>query len=234
MRPIWSRQTHWRGINRAIPHSQISPVIARAIHWQRARGHKGPPLDTLAISVIIACLAMKNRPILQKERVACRICGREFEAWKCSKRKYCSNKCVGTASHQDAPGRCFALTCAECGVHFGVYPSRAKTVKFCCRLCQNRHQARKYRELIGRSRRGTGKPTSYTKFCGRHAHRVVAEQAIKRQLSPDEVVHHIDGNRRNNRPENLAVMLRSEHSRLHSLKNRRCTVDGCGRKHAAR
>ena len=46
-------------------------------------------------------------------------------------------------------------------------------------------------------------------------HRVVAENTIGRALRADEVVHHIDGNRANNSPENLAVMTRAEHTSEH-------------------
>lgn len=56
---------------------------------------------------------------------------------------------------------------------------------------------------------------SYAKFFGRHEHRVVAEQMLGRPLKEGEIVHHIDGNRRNNTPENLKVMTQSEHIKEH-------------------
>jgi hypothetical protein len=42
-------------------------------------------------------------------------------------------------------------------------------------------------------------------------HRAVMEAHIGRKLRPDEVVHHINGNKRDNRIENLRVMTRAEH-----------------------
>jgi len=50
-------------------------------------------------------------------------------------------------------------------------------------------------------------------------HRLVAALLLGRPLRRDEDVHHIDGNRGNNLPENLMVLSRSEHSRLHSKYN---------------
>lgn len=54
-----------------------------------------------------------------------------------------------------------------------------------------------------------------------YEHILVAENAMGRPLVPGEVVHHIDRDRRNNRPENLQVFAsHSEHMRHHqSLGN---------------
>lgn len=47
-------------------------------------------------------------------------------------------------------------------------------------------------------------------------HKRMAEQMIGRPLVRDEVVHHINGKRWDNRPENLQVMTRGDHTRLHN------------------
>lgn len=51
-------------------------------------------------------------------------------------------------------------------------------------------------------------------------HRLRIEDKLKRFLSSDEVVHHKDGDKHNNKIENLEVMSRSEHTRLHATKGR--------------
>lgn len=64
-----------------------------------------------------------------------------------------------------------------------------------------------YAEITQGERKGTGQ------------HRLVMEMAIGRKLMPNEVVHHIDHNRNNNTLENLALMTRSEHARIHAQEN---------------
>lgn len=50
---------------------------------------------------------------------------------------------------------------------------------------------------------------------GRFVHTLIMEERIGRRILPDEVIHHIDGNRSNNSIDNLALMTKSAHSRLH-------------------
>lgn len=55
--------------------------------------------------------------------------------------------------------------------------------------------------------------------CGGYVpeHILVAERTIGRYLNPDEVVHHINGRKWDNDPDNLCVMTKSQHSKLHWL-----------------
>ncbi|MED1419034.1 HNH endonuclease signature motif containing protein [Bacillus smithii] len=73
------------------------------------------------------------------------------------------------------------------------------------------------RKKLRESRLGTGEGKSYEKTYGRHTHRIVAEQKLGRKLLPGEVVHHIDGNIRNNNPENLMIFpSQKEHAEWHA------------------
>ena len=62
--------------------------------------------------------------------------------------------------------------------------------------------------------------------------RFLVEQNIGRKLSPEEDVHHKDGDATNNNIDNLEVILHGEHQKMHSTKyidaERVCCV--CGKK----
>lgn len=61
-------------------------------------------------------------------------------------------------------------------------------------------------------------------------HRYVMEQHIGRALSSDEIIHHINGNRADNRIENLLITSLKDHPKFHPRETRtRCLVcEVCG------
>lgn len=57
-------------------------------------------------------------------------------------------------------------------------------------------------------------------------HRYIMQKHLGRRLSFNEVVHHKDGNKRNNSIENLELISRSEHAKLHYKNNEILVVKG--------
>ncbi|MCM3041695.1 HNH endonuclease [Paenibacillus motobuensis] len=72
------------------------------------------------------------------------------------------------------------------------------------------------RKKLRLARLDSGEGKAYEKYYGRHLHRIIAEQKLGRKHKQGEVVHHINGNKRDNRSENLKVFAsQKEHAAWH-------------------
>lgn len=62
------------------------------------------------------------------------------------------------------------------------------------------------------------KKNDYVKIAGTniYKHRFIAKKLLKRELYPNEVVHHINGDKADNRLKNLCVMDKDKHEQFHS------------------
>ena len=59
-------------------------------------------------------------------------------------------------------------------------------------------------------------PSRLKRFKYAYEHDIVMEASIGRFLNASEVVHHLNGKKDDNRPDNLAIETRSQHAVIHS------------------
>jgi len=117
------------------------------------------------------------------------------------------------------------LICATCRKSFIVYASVADRRKTCSHRCAAIQQSQRYKGNNNPAYKGgvatytNGQGKTYRYVIGGDKkipeHRFVMEQFLGRILNPGEEVHHINGDTLDNRPENLYVLDKKHHSRLH-------------------
>lgn len=92
---------------------------------------------------------------------------------------------------------------------FEKSPSRKETAKFCSKKCMN--------EAFKENGNANQKYIRITVNGERLLeHRYIVETNIGRKLHKNEVVHHINENKHDNRLENLQLLSRSDHAKLHA------------------
>ncbi len=136
-----------------------------------------------------------------------------------ARRMYCNKRCFGhavTAGPAD-PEPKWCLSCHEPYMRRenGEGTKRWNARRFCVMCGQRGVLAKKY--YVG------GYIKVYVPAIGAHRleHRIIAEKSLGRPLKASEVVHHVNGNRADNRNGNLLVCTQRYHKWLHNEMGRR-------------
>jgi ssDNA-binding Zn-finger/Zn-ribbon topoisomerase 1 len=157
--------------------------------------------------------------------VACENCGQAFQrkAWEVEKRKrkgwasYCSTECRDAAKRgRKGEQRVDRIRheCPVCGEEFLRLPSdKAKT--YCSVSCADRAKRgrppQRYKKLVSRDGYITvyvppeERPVGQEKAARHMEHRYVMSKVLGRWPERHETIHHINGNKTDNRPENLQL-----------------------------
>ncbi len=157
--------------------------------------------------------------------IACAHCGKEFyrKPSQVADARCCSRKC--NAENRRTNPINTPRPCKVCGTVFTPARHRWSAV-YCSHRCiwvgtrgpeWNAKVGREGATKSGDTQRYRGDAKTYVKRGGRHEHRVVMESILGRPLAFEEIVHHIDGDKHNNHPDNLVVLTRAQHMLEHGI-----------------
>lgn len=146
-------------------------------------------------------------------KMVCVICGKEYDA-PSVKGRYCSAYCRNRRKKSHGKRKYEQRVCSYCGREYTI---RADALnKYCSYECYWDSMVKKETPInkggyvMERQRRKNHK----------FQHRVIMEKHLGRPLTKDEIIHHIDYNKKNNDISNLMVMTRAEHNALHAKERR--------------
>lgn len=124
------------------------------------------------------------------------------------------------------------MPCEYCGKEVYVKKSRQKEFRFCSRSCHGkailgtpenqskikRHYGKDHHNYKGGYIRKDGYKFISIEGKQVYEHRYLMEKHLGRKLTFDETIHHKDGNKLNNKLNNLELLSRSEHTKQNHCK----------------
>ncbi len=153
----------------------------------------------------------------------CKVCGQEYSVKPSrhnrkgnKKAKYCSLKCkyIGTRTKR-------TIKCDWCHKSYSQYKSiiEKSNLHFCSNICKYRHQkGNRHPQWTGKSF-NNGYKTIKIDGQYKFEHRLIIEKHLGRFLKSEEIIHHLNGIKTDNRIENLSIVCRKTHESSTYIKS---------------
>ena len=173
----------------------------------------------------------KGHPGITYYEKTCPTCGKVFSVPAQYKRRtYCSKKCGDTASSKARNANAPINTITKKQLIQAIEQSKREdksNIPHIYRVAEILNVSnwtvsrleKKYEVYISDYRNETIRDDGYYQYTSSFNHRRIIEEHLGRKLEKDEVVHHINGNRKDNRLENLVLCSVSEHTSIHHSAN---------------
>ena len=147
----------------------------------------------------------------------CVVCGESFQNYlspsdiRVGRGKVCSRKCKAILNSTNKITGEYRK-CCRCGKRYWAIPSddRRGKRRYCSRQCAFPNLGNDILSTDG----------YYIKW-NKKVHRQIYEEYLGRKLSRDEIVHHRNNNKLDNRIQNLEILSRAEHNRIHFKDRKR-------------
>jgi hypothetical protein len=159
--------------------------------------------------------------VAQRKHYLCKRCGQEIEGSGGTRGGYCSQRCYWDSVKGTGTAK-IERECAGCGATFMEFPSQRQTKRvYCSRDCFYKYRPSLKGANNPAYKGGTAVRDGYVVERGvanpARQHKRVAEEMLGRKLESHEHVHHINGQKSDNRPENLMVLSPQHHLSLHQF-----------------
>lgn len=180
-------------------------------------------LDTNKVVWYHIGMRKKSKKSPKLRDIQCYICKKVFQDRRSpsevnSRHNVCSKDCLKQL-HKELLRKGKYVSCEGCNKVF--YKKLAELKRTTHSFCSHKCKAPRYG--TGRTIGSDGYWIITVNKKPKRENRLIMEKYLGRKLKPNELVHHKNGNKLDNRIENLFIVDRSEHNLIHSFKHGKYT-----------